>query len=51
DLSRLDFKNDAVYGLLALPNATALITSVAYALFYSVMLLAIANFVFSRREF
>jgi len=51
DLTRLDLKNDAVYGLLALPDTTAMITSVAYAIFYSVMLLAIANFVFSRREF
>ncbi|HYW20911.1 MAG TPA: ABC transporter permease [Nodularia sp. (in: cyanobacteria)] len=51
DLTRLDLKNDAVYGLLALPDATAMMTTVAYAIFYSVMLLAIANFVFSRREF
>ncbi|TVP59800.1 MAG: ABC transporter permease [Nodularia sp. (in: Bacteria)] len=51
DLTRLDLKNDAVYGLLALPDTTALITSVGYGLFYSVMLLAIANFIFSRREF
>ncbi len=51
DLTRLDLKNDAVYGLRALPDATALITSVGYGLFYSFMLLAIANFIFSRREF
>ncbi|WP_414549307.1 ABC transporter permease [Anabaena sp. CCY 0017] len=51
DLSRLDLKNDAVYGLNALPDTTVLITNVGYGLFYSVMLLAIANFVFSRREF
>ncbi|MEA5517157.1 ABC transporter permease [Nodularia sp. UHCC 0506] len=51
DLSRLNLKNDAVYGLRALPDATVLITSVGYGLFYSVMLLAIANFIFSRREF
>lgn len=51
DLSRLDFKNDAVYGLRALPDATALTTNVVYGLFYSFMLLAIANVVFSRREF
>ena len=51
DLSRLDFKNDAVYGLPALPDTTVLISNVGYGLFYSVMLLAIANFIFSRREF
>ncbi len=51
DLSRLDFKNDAVYGLRALPDTTTLITNVGYGLFYSVMLLAIANFIFSQREF
>lgn len=51
DLSRLDLKNDAVYGLQALPDATALITSVGYGVLYCVMLLAIANFIFWRREF
>ncbi|MBE9198786.1 MULTISPECIES: ABC transporter permease [unclassified Nodularia (in: cyanobacteria)] len=51
DLSRLDFKNDAVYGLRALPDATALTSNVVYGLCYSFMLLAIANVVFSRREF
>lgn len=51
DLSRLDFKNDAVYGLQAMPDLTALITNVGYSLIYSAMLLAIAIFIFSRREF
>ncbi|MBD6615168.1 ABC transporter permease [Komarekiella sp. 'clone 1'] len=51
DLSRLDLKNDAVYGLQALPDTIALITSAGYGLLYSVMLLAIAIFVFSQREF
>ncbi|MBE9052875.1 ABC transporter permease [Nostocales cyanobacterium LEGE 11386] len=51
DLSRLDLKNDAVYGLLALPDTTALMSNAGYGLLYSVMLLAIANFIFSRREF
>ncbi|MBH8566584.1 ABC transporter permease subunit [Nostoc sp. CENA67] len=51
DLSRLDFKNEAVYGLQALPDLTALITNVVYGLFYSVMLLAIAIYIFSKREF
>ncbi|MEA5580312.1 ABC transporter permease [Nodularia harveyana UHCC-0300] len=51
DLSRLDLKNDAVYGLSALPDTTVLISSVGYGLIYSVMLLAIANIIFLRREF
>ncbi|RCJ19974.1 ABC transporter permease [Nostoc sp. ATCC 43529] len=51
DLSRLDLKNEAVYGLQALPDTTALITNAGYGLLYSAMLLAIAIFIFSRREF
>ncbi|BAY79868.1 ABC-2 type transporter (plasmid) [Nostoc linckia NIES-25] len=51
DLSRLDLKNDAVYGLQALPDTSALITNAGYALLYSAMLLAIAIFIFSQREF
>ncbi|MFN6561923.1 MAG: ABC transporter permease [Nostoc sp. ChiSLP01] len=51
DLSRLDLKNDAVYGLQALPDTAALITNAGYALLYSAMLLAIAIFIFSQREF
>ncbi|MGI2904726.1 ABC transporter permease [Tolypothrix sp. VBCCA 56010] len=51
DLSRLDLKNDAVYGVAALPDSMALITNAGYALFYSVILLAIAIFLFSQREF
>jgi ABC-type transport system involved in multi-copper enzyme maturation permease subunit len=51
DLSRLDFKNDAVYGLAALPNSTALIANAVYAVVYSGLLLAIAILIFSRREF
>ena len=51
DLSRLDLKNSAIYGMQALPNPTALITNAGYGLLYSVMLLAIAIFIFSQREF
>lgn len=49
DLSRLDLKNQAVYGLL--PNVGTLLFNAAYAVFYTVLLLAIANLIFSRREF
>ncbi|MBD2355354.1 ABC transporter permease [Tolypothrix sp. FACHB-123] len=51
DLSRLDLKNEAVYGLQALPSPTALIANAGYGLLYSSMLLAIAILIFSRREF
>jgi len=51
DLSRLDLKNDAVYGLEALPDTFALFGNAGYGLIYIVMLLAIAISVFSRREF
>lgn len=51
DLSRLDLKNQAVYGLQALPDATALMTNAGYGLVYSFILLAIAILIFSQREF
>ncbi|MBD2201045.1 ABC transporter permease [Calothrix sp. FACHB-1219] len=51
DLSRLDLKNQAVYGLQALPSAPTLIANAGYGLLYSSMLLAIAILIFSRREF
>lgn len=51
DLSRLDLKNDAVYGLQALPDPITLITNAGYSLLYSFMLLAIAIIIFLRREF
>jgi ABC-type transport system involved in multi-copper enzyme maturation permease subunit len=51
DLSRLDLKNDAVYGLAALPDTNAMISSIVYGLIYSILLLAIANIIFMRRQF
>jgi ABC-type transport system involved in multi-copper enzyme maturation permease subunit len=51
DLSRLDLKNDAVYGLQAIPDTITLITNAGYGFLYSSMLLAIAIFIFLRREF
>jgi ABC-type transport system involved in multi-copper enzyme maturation permease subunit len=51
DLSRLDLKNDAVYGLQALPDPITLITNAGYGLLYSFMLLAIAILIFLKREF
>ncbi len=49
DLSRLDLKNQAVYGVL--PSASVLGANALYALLYIVLLLAISILIFSRREF
>ncbi|MBF2066556.1 MAG: ABC transporter permease subunit [Calothrix sp. C42_A2020_038] len=51
DLSRLDLKNEAVYGLQALPNSITLVGNVSYGIFYIVMLLGLAILIFSKREF
>jgi ABC-type transport system involved in multi-copper enzyme maturation permease subunit len=51
DLSRLDLKNQAVYGSELLPNPLTLIANAGYGLLYTVLLLAIAILIFSRREF
>jgi len=50
DLSRLDLKNQAVYGSELLPNPLTLIANAGYGLLYTV-LVAIAILIFSRREF
>ncbi len=49
DLSRLNLKNEAVYGIL--PSAQTLLGNAVYGVFYTVLLLAIAILIFSRREF
>ncbi|MDX2244634.1 MAG: ABC transporter permease subunit [Leptolyngbyaceae cyanobacterium bins.302] len=49
DLSRLDLKNQAVYGLL--PSPDILLQNALYAVLYIVLLLAIATLIFSRRQF
>ncbi len=49
DLSRLNLKNDAVYGIL--PSPLTLLGNGAYGLFYMMLLLAIAILIFLRREF
>lgn len=51
DLSRLDLKNQAVYGIEALPDLLTLITNASYGLVYTVLVLAIASAIFSQREF
>jgi ABC-type transport system involved in multi-copper enzyme maturation permease subunit len=49
DLSRLDLKNQAVYGLL--PDAGTMALNAGYGVMYIVLLLAIASLIFSYREF
>ena len=49
DLSRLDLKNEAVYGLL--PNNTELLTHALYGVLYTILLLLIAIMMFAQKEF
>lgn len=49
DLSRLDLKNEAVYGIL--PSVEELLGHALYGVFYTVLLLGIATLIFSRRQF
>jgi ABC-type transport system involved in multi-copper enzyme maturation permease subunit len=49
DLSRLDLKNQAVYGQL--PSIDVLLANAVYGMLYTILLLAIATLIFSRREF
>jgi Cu-processing system permease protein len=49
DLSRMDFKNTAVYGIL--PDTGTLAVNAAYGVIYIVLLLSIATLIFSSREF
>lgn len=49
DLAKLDLKNIAVYGLL--PPPTELLFNAVYAVIYIVLLLALANLIFWRRQF
>lgn len=51
DLSRLDLKNQAVYGAELLPDPVTLLANAGYGVSYTVLLLAIAILVFLRREF
>ncbi len=51
DLSRLDLKNQAVYGSELLPNPLTLIANAGYGLLYTILVLAIAILIFSSREF
>lgn len=49
NLSRLDLKNEAVYGLL--PTSTELISHALYGLLYTALLLIISMTIFAQKEF
>jgi ABC-type transport system involved in multi-copper enzyme maturation permease subunit len=51
DLARLDWKNQAVYGMALMPSPLELAGHAVYGLVYTALLLVIATFVFSRRQF
>jgi len=49
DLSRFNLKNDAVYDIL--PNTSTLLADASYGLLYTTLLLTLAVWIFSYREF
>lgn len=49
DLTKLDLKNQAVYGMI--PDMNTLLFNAVYAVIYIVLLLAIANLIFRQKEF
>lgn len=51
DLSRIDLKNQAVYGMALIPPPAELALNLLYGVVYIVLLLAIASLIFSRRQF
>jgi ABC-type transport system involved in multi-copper enzyme maturation permease subunit len=51
DLSRLNLKNQAIYGLSLLPAPLELAGNAVYGLLYTALVLAIAILIFSRRQF
>ncbi|MGC9505149.1 ABC transporter permease [Baaleninema sp.] len=51
DLLRLDVKNEAIYGMTAIPDAGTLWLNVLYGVTYIVVLLALAIAIFRQRQF
>ncbi|MEO0455343.1 MAG: ABC transporter permease subunit [Cyanobacteria bacterium P01_A01_bin.114] len=51
DLERLNFKNEAIYGITLLPDVGELLLNVLYAVVYTLLLLIISVGIFSRRQF
>lgn len=51
DLERLNFRNEAVYGMALLPSTPELLSHLLYGVLYTALLLSISVFVFARRQF
>ncbi|RZM82317.1 ABC transporter permease [Leptolyngbya iicbica] len=51
DLERLNFRNEAVYGMTLFPSPPELLSHLLYGLLYTALLLTIAVFIFARRQF
>ncbi len=51
DLSRLDVKNLAVYGIHSLPDPITLLINAGYGIIYMMALLALSTIIFAQREF
>lgn len=51
DLERLNFRNEAVYGMTLFPPALELISDLLYGLLYTALLLTLTVLVFARRQF
>ncbi len=49
DLSRLNLRNEAIYGVM--PDPMMLASSAGYAVLYTLLLLLLASLIFSRRQF
>ena len=50
DFSRLNLKNDALYGMVAMPDVGLLTVNGIYGVIYAVVLLALAIAIFQRRQ-
>lgn len=51
DLERLNFRNEAVYGMTLFPEPIVLASHLLYGLLYMALLLTIAVWIFARRQF
>jgi ABC-type transport system involved in multi-copper enzyme maturation permease subunit len=50
DLERLNFRNEAIYGMQLMPGGMEILSSILYALIYAGLSLTIATTIFSRRQ-
>jgi ABC-type transport system involved in multi-copper enzyme maturation permease subunit len=51
DLERLNFRNEAIYGMQLMPDTSEVLGNVLYTLIYAALSLTIATTIFSRRQF